>query len=106
MPQPRLRLEFPNQGSPITRWLALVVAAVGFAVAMTLGLVFFVFFLGLALVAFGIVALRVWWLKRKLGISGGPTPRRPGPEADGNVIEGEYHVLDGEPESHHDRDQH
>ncbi len=105
MSQSRLRLEFPNQGSPLTRWLALVVAAVGFAVAMTLGLVFFVFFLGLALVALGIVALRVWWLKRKLGISGGPMPNRPRPEADGSVIEGEYHVLDGESKSHHDRDQ-
>lgn len=105
MPQPRLRLEFSNASSPITRWLALVVAAVGFAVAMTLGLVFFVFFLGLALVAFAIVALRVWWLKRKLGISGGPRPARPRQEADGNVIEGEYHVLDGEPKSQQDRDQ-
>ena len=67
MSQSRLRLEFPNQGDPLTRWLALVVAAIGFAVAMTLGLVLFVFFLGLALVALGIIALRVWWLKRKLG---------------------------------------
>ena len=106
MPQSRLHIEFPKQGGPITRWLALVVAAVGFAVAMTLGLVFFVFFLGLALVALGVVALRVWWLKRKLGISGGPTPVRPGPEAGGTVIEGEYHVLKGEPKSHQDRDQH
>lgn len=89
----------------MTRWLALVVAAVGFAVAMTLGVVFFVFFLGLALVAFGVVALRVWWLKRKLGISGGPAPRRTRQQADGNVIEGEYHVLNGEPKTQQDRDR-
>jgi len=100
-----LRLEFPNQGGPLTGCFALVVTAVGFAVATTLGLVFFVGFLGLALVVFGVVAIRVWWLKRKLGISGGPTPSRPRPEAGGTVIEGEYHVLDGESKSHHDRDQ-
>ena len=50
MQQTRFRIEFPGQRGPLQGWLAVLLAAVGFVVAMTLGVVFFLFFLALALV--------------------------------------------------------
>lgn len=94
MQQPRFRIEFPEQRGPLQGWLAVLLAAVGFAVAMTLGLVFFVFFLALALIVAAVLAIRVWWFKRKLGMGGPAGPKAPGEGMTGTTIEGDYQVLE------------
>ncbi len=104
MQQTRFRIEFPGQRGPLQGWLAVLLAAVGFVVAMTLGVVFFLFFLALALVVAVVLAVRVWWFKRKLGMGGPAGSRAPGAGATGTTIEGDYQVLEGAPSSNSGRD--
>jgi hypothetical protein len=75
----------------------MLVAVVGFAVAMTLGLVFFLIFLAVALVAAAIFGFRIWRIKRTLGKGAPVQGDRAGPGSTGTTIEGEYHVLDDVP---------
>lgn len=82
----------------------MLLTAVGFAVAMTLGLVFFVFFLALALVVAAVLAVRVWWFKRKLGMGGPVGSMEPGAGTSGTTIEGEYQVLENARSSNRGQD--
>lgn len=93
-----IRFELPPGGRRPGSWLAFLVGLVGFAVAMTLGVVFFVFFLGAALVIGLVIYARVWWLGRKLRGMGARSARQQ-PEhresgVSNTVIEGEYRVRD------------
>lgn len=103
--QPRFRIEFPEQRGPLQAWLVVLLSAVGFAVAMTLGLVFFVFFLALALVVAAVLAIRVWWFRRKLGMGGPAGPTAPGAGMTGTTIEGDYQVLDNARSSNPGQDE-
>lgn len=87
--------------NPLSRLLAAIVGALVLVGAFTFG-----FFILLAAVAFGLVAwlviwLRFWWIKRKLGAAGdaspldfGQPPGASGQRADsGDVIDAEYEVV-------------
>lgn len=93
-----IRFELPPGGRRPGGWLGFVLGLIGFAVAMTLGVVFFVFFLGAALLIGLVVYARIWWLGRKLRASGSqrhqPQAERRQAGASDTVIEGEYRVLD------------
>lgn len=75
-------------------WLARAVGAVVGAIVMIglffLGLTVFAAVAGLALLVFGIMAARIWWLRRKYrkaaGTGGASRERGPG----GVTLEGEY----------------
>ncbi len=91
----------PPPMNPLSRLLAAIAGALVLVGAFTFG-----FFILVAAVAFGLVAwlviwLRVWWIKRKLGATGGASPldfgqppgddrQRPG---SGEVIDAEYEVV-------------
>ena len=69
------------------RALAVVVGA-GVLVAMfALGLMFFAVFAGIALVSGLVLAVRLWWLNRKLGSSANTLRTK------GSPLEGEYRVV-------------
>jgi hypothetical protein len=88
--------------NPLSRLLASVLAVVVLAGALFFGVVVFLTALGLGLVAWAVLWLRIWWIRRRVGRSGesGPAgsqpprsqqpPRTDGP---GAVIEGEYTVV-------------
>lgn len=85
--------KLPNDMS--AGWFARAIGAIVGAIVMVglffLGLTVFAAVAGIALLVFAIVAVRIWWLRRKYrkaaGTGSGPQ-RRPGPG--GVTLEGEY----------------
>jgi len=103
----------PPPMNPLSRLLAAIVGAV-----VVVGAFMFGFFILLAAVAFGLIAwlviwLRVWWIKRKLAASGkaspldfGAPPGRAGQDAQsGEVIDAEYEVVSRSDENGQEKDQ-
>ena len=79
-------------GNPIANALVVVVGALAIAVSIVLGFFAFVVLAGILLVLGSSIAIRVWWLNRRLrkqGIPEAASQKR----APGGVIEGEYHVV-------------
>ena len=87
--------------NPLSRLLAAIVGAL-----VIVGAFMFGFFILVAAVSFGLIAwlviwLRVWWIKRKLGASGDASPldfgQPPGAKQQGSdsgdVIDAEYEVV-------------
>lgn len=77
----------------------MVLGALGLMAALLLGLFFFAFFLGVALVAGLALAARGWWLARKGARPGRFPDGRDGHDGQrkGRTLEGEYRVLQGSP---------
>ncbi|WP_405220252.1 hypothetical protein [Lentisalinibacter sediminis] len=78
---------FPTT-NPLLNGVMVVLGFLALGAAMLLGLVVLAVFLVSLFVLAGVVGLRLWWLRRKLGKrQQGTTPRS-------GVIEGEYRVVD------------
>ena len=98
--------------NPLSRLLAAVVGAL-----VIVGAFMFGFFILIAAVAFGLIAwlvvwIRVWWIKRKLGASGEASPLdfgqtrgagRKSPDS-GDVIDAEYEVVSRTDRSDQEKD--
>ena len=82
-------------------WLARAVGAVVGAIVMVglffLGLTVFAAVAGLALLVFLVMAARIWWLRRRYQRAAGRpgSTGRPGREAGGVTLEGEYEERHG-----------
>lgn len=87
-----LHADGPAPRHPLLRALALVAGGLVFVFAAMLGAMVFLAILGLTAVAGVILALRTWWLRRRLRA----TYRRGDAEwlNVGRVIEGEFRTLD------------
>lgn len=92
----------PPPVNPLSRLLAGVLAAIALVGALFFGFFVFLAILGLGLVAWAVLWLRIWWIRRQAGPAGGfgragPRPADPSsrsrPESRGEVIEGEYTVV-------------
>lgn len=77
-----------SSAPPATRFLAILFGVAATVLALLVGAVALAVILGFGLLAAAVVAVRVWWLRRRLG-SG-----RPSSAHAANVIEGEYHRRD------------
>jgi membrane protein implicated in regulation of membrane protease activity len=82
----------PSRQNPFIRALTLIVAAVVVGVSLLFGFIAFLILAGMALVLVAVIAVRVWWLRRKIR----SRMREQQPQKD--FIEGEYEV-----EERHDR---
>jgi membrane protein implicated in regulation of membrane protease activity len=79
----------PMPRSPLARAVAAVGAVLVAALAIFIGAVAFLAFLGLGILAFVAFQVRLWWLRRRMrSTSGGRNRRNAGHR--GRVIEGEY----------------
>jgi predicted lipid-binding transport protein (Tim44 family) len=88
-------------GNPFTRLLAGLVGVLALAGAVFFGLFLFAAAIAVGLVAWAVIWLRVWWIRRRLG-SAGPAGRsdqtfRAGADSgrapDDSVIDGEFEVV-------------
>jgi uncharacterized membrane protein len=79
-------------GNPIANALVIFVGALAISVSLVLGFLAFVVLASIVVVLGAVVGLRVWWLNRKLARSGRAS-RQARQDAQGGVIEGEYHVV-------------
>ena len=85
-------------GNPIANALVVIVGVLAIGASIVLGFFAFVVLGSIILVLGASIALRVWWFNRKLRKQGGGQP--PSQEqAQGGVIEGEYHVVKGDKNS-------
>ncbi len=78
---------FPT-ANPLVNGVMVVLGFLALGAAMLLGLVVLAVFLVSLFVLAGVVGLRLWWLRRKLG------KREQGTASRSGVIEGEYRVVD------------
>ena len=89
--------------NPLSRLLAAVLAVIALAGALFFGFFIFLAVLGVGLVAWAVLWLRIWWLRRQAGRAGGfgragarpadPSMHSRRAENQGDVIEGEYTVV-------------
>lgn len=88
-----MRNQIPDQtpGGLLTRIAGAIVSVVILAGLLFVGITVFAAVAGLAVLVFAVFAARVWWLRRKLrrGAARSETSR-PGPQAGGVTLEGEY----------------
>jgi len=82
-------------GNPLVQILSLVVFGVVIVGAVIMGAFVLLAFVGFAAIAVLVLAIRGWWLRRKLG-GGAPTGGEPGPAKGVRYIEGEYEVVDAD----------
>lgn len=80
-----------SAGNPIANVLVVIVGTLAIAASVVLGFVAFVVVGSLVLVLGSIIAIRVWWLQRKLKRRAASAPSTQTNE--GGVIEGEYRVV-------------
>jgi membrane protein implicated in regulation of membrane protease activity len=82
-------------GNPIANALVIVVGALAIGASLVLGFFAFLILTGLILIFASVVAVRVWWFRRKLKTSRGPIgrPRQPSTSKQ-PVIEGEFRVVE------------
>lgn len=103
----------PGGGRGIVARILLTIAAVlMLAAAAFLGAIFFLAALGVFVVGSLLLAVRVWWAKRQIekamkrgevpGAGQGGARARPGAGRREDVIDGEYHVMDGQRKSRDD----
>ena len=91
----------PPPLNPFARALAAVVTILALAGAFFFGLFIFAIALGVGLIAWLFIWLRIWWIRRRLADAGlSPEGMRTAgrgkseaAEGDGDVIDGEYEVL-------------
>jgi predicted lipid-binding transport protein (Tim44 family) len=104
-----IRIELPGpgpgpgpggNGGPglVARILLSIVAVVMLVSAAFLGAIFFLAALGFFVIGALVLGVRIWWARRQFeqAMNRGeqPSPGRPGPRGPGDVIEGEYRVMD------------
>jgi len=105
MQQIRIQLPGPGHGPGgnggpgiIARILLSVAAFIMLATAAFLGAIFFLAALGFFVIATLVLGLRFWWARRQFEQAArrgeAPSPNQPGPRGPGDVIEGEYRVMD------------
>jgi predicted lipid-binding transport protein (Tim44 family) len=85
--------------NPFARLLAGLVGVLAVVGAAFFGLFLFAAAIAVGLIAWGVIALRVWWIRRRLKAAGvrpenpfGEEPDRPD-EGDRSVIEADYEVV-------------
>lgn len=79
-------------GNPIANIFVIIVGALAIGASIVLGFFAFVIVGSLVLIMASVIALRLWWYKRKFGLRGRPTTTRD-PDSENGVIEGEYQVV-------------
>jgi predicted lipid-binding transport protein (Tim44 family) len=84
-------------GNPIANALVIIVGALAIGASIVLGFIAFVVLGSIVLVLGAIIGLRVWWFNRKLRQQAGTRP--PSGAQQQGVIEGEYHVVNGDKNS-------
>lgn len=104
----RIRIQITGPGADpggggrpgiFARILVTILAVCALVVAAFLGAFFFLAALGLVFIASVVMAIRIWWAKRRLqGAPGSDPPRHAGGRGDrrrgpADAIEGEYRVL-------------
>jgi hypothetical protein len=94
---------FGRSGNPLVQVLSLLALAVVLVGALIMGAFVLMALLGLGVLAFVGYKLRAWWLRRGMGKGNGPDGRGPGsgpgPAKGIRYIEGEYEVIDADPEA-------
>jgi predicted lipid-binding transport protein (Tim44 family) len=109
-----IRIQLPGpgpggNGGPglIARILLSIAAVIMLVSAAFLGAIFFLAALGFFLIGTLVLGVRIWWARRQLeqALKRGeqPSSGRPGPRGPGDVIEGEFRVMD-EDDADRDRD--
>jgi protein-S-isoprenylcysteine O-methyltransferase Ste14 len=79
-------------GNPIANALVVVVGALVIGASIVLGFVALLVLASIVLMLGAVIALRVWWINRKLGRSASKDAKS-GQSGHGGVIEGEYRVV-------------
>jgi uncharacterized membrane protein YphA (DoxX/SURF4 family) len=75
-------------GNPLANVLVVIVGAIVIGISIVLGFFAFLALSAVVLVAAAIIGVRVWWAKRQA-----PKNAEPKASADGEFIEGEFHVV-------------
>lgn len=87
----------PPSNNPLARLLAALVAVLALVGAFFFGLVVLALAVGLGLLAWLALALRMWWLRRRLGAGPGAGPPgaqdRQAGRREGQVIDADYEVV-------------
>ena len=85
---------FGLSGGPLAQAVSVLVFAVLLVGAVVMGAVLLAVIVGVAVLAWIALSVRLWWLRRKLGRGAAPQGgTEPAPPA-GRLIEAEYTVLD------------
>lgn len=85
--------------NPFSRLLAGLVGVLALVGAVFFGLFMFALAIGLGLVAWAALWLRMWWLRRRMPSTAGRSGEGPGPssqragEDEGKVIDADYEVV-------------
>lgn len=87
-------------GNPIANALVIVVGALAIAASVVLGFFAFLVVLSLLTICAVILGIRIWWFRRSLEPSArpadaAPEERSPNNRKNGNMIEGEFRVIEG-----------
>jgi uncharacterized iron-regulated membrane protein len=98
---------FATPGGPVAQVLWLIGGAVVLVGALIMGVFVLMMLLGLGAVAAAVLAVRVWWVRRKLRRAGafdvpGADPAR---TADARLIDAEYTVVDERDPERDERDR-
>jgi len=74
--------------NPLANALIIVVGAIVIGITVVLGFFAFLALSAVVLVAASVIAIRSWWVGRNM-----PPAANPRPAEDGDLIEGEFHVV-------------
>ena len=87
----------PPPMNPLSRLIAGLFGLLVLIGAFFFGFVLLAVALAVGLVAFLVIQLRFWWLRRKFGVDANAPPRPPSqPGEDSNLIDAEYEVVSRE----------
>lgn len=78
-------------GNPIANILVIIAGTLIVAASIVLGFFAFLALSAIVLISAAVIGVRVWWLKRKMGLR--QEAVTPGRQSADDVIEGEYRVV-------------